>query len=73
MIQLCYHSAAVNSQIAEIAKTGSETTARAALLALSCIATSNSLATLSNLLNELPKGSLREMAQKQLQLQLQYK
>jgi len=67
------NSAVVNSQIAEIAKNGSETTARAALLALSCIATSHSLATLSNLLNELPQGSLREMAQKQLELQLRYK
>ena len=67
------NSAAVNSQIAEIAKNGSEATARAALLALSCIATSHSLATLSNLLNELPQGPLKEMAQMQLQLQLQYK
>ena len=63
------NSAAVNSQIAEIAKNGSEATARAALLALSCIATPHSLATLSNLLNELPKGPLKELAQKQLQLQ----
>ena len=63
------NSAAISSQIAEIAKSGSETTAHAALLALSCIATSHSLATLSNLLNELPQGTLREMAQKQLQLQ----
>ena len=63
------NSAAVNSQIAEIAKNGSEATARAAVLALSCIATSHSLATLSNLLNELPQGPLKEMAQKQLQLQ----
>ena len=63
------NSAAVNSQIAKIAKNGSEATARAALLALSCIATSHSLATLSNLRNELPQGPLKEMAQKQLQLQ----
>jgi len=63
------NSAVVNSQIAEIAKNGSEPTARAALLALSCIATSHSLSTLSNLLDELPQGTLREMAQKQLQLQ----
>ena len=63
------NSAAINSQIAEIAKNGSEATSRAAILALSCIATSHSLATLSNLLNELPKGPLKEMAQKQLQLQ----
>ena len=63
------NSAAVNLQIAKIAKNGSEATARAALLALSCIATSHSLATLSNLLNELPQGPLKEMAQKQLQLQ----
>ncbi len=67
------NSAAVSSQIAEIAKNGSETTARAAVLALSCIATSSSLETLSDLLNELPKGPLKEMAKKQLQLQLQYK
>jgi len=67
------NSAVVNSQIAEIAKNGSEPTARAALLALSCIATSHSLSTLSNLLDELPQGTLRETAQKQLQLQLQYK
>ena len=63
------NSAVVNSQIAEIAKNGSEPTARAALLALSCIATSHSLSTLSNLLDELPQGTLRETAQKQLQLQ----
>ena len=63
------NSAAISSQIAEIAKSGSETTARAALLALSCIATSHSLSTLSNLLDELPQGTLRETAQKQLQLQ----
>ncbi len=67
------NSAAVNSQIADIAKNGSEVTARAAILALSCIATTNSLAILSNLLNELPQSPLRKMAQKQLQLQLQYK
>ncbi len=62
-------SVAVSSHIAKIAKTGSEITARAALLALSCIATSHSLITLSNLVKELPQGPLRDMAQKQLQLQ----
>ncbi len=63
------NSAAITLRIAEIAKNGSTVSARAAVLALSCIATSDSLTTLSNLLKILPKGAIREMAKKQLQLQ----
>ena len=59
------NSVSINAEIVELARTGSEVIAKAALLALGSIGTSNSQKSLLTLSQELPCDSLKELAQKQ--------